>query len=1041
MANNIVSRITSAGTYFANGKFDEVSYSPTSGGAIAYSTTPKSSNPNLLISSNDYSNNTYWEKNNCSTTFVTATTAPDGTYTAQKFVEDSTSAEHWFTQFRSAFTTGQTATFSFYAKAAERSKLNLRFIGAINLVSLTVNLITGETSSVNLSPNGIGYSVTPVNNGWWRIVATGYADQSTLLGSLFLIQDSPLTTNYLGNGTSGIYVWGQQLEYGLSASNYVATDLIGQINRANTQLHRYTSDWNIVSWNTNRTNSNNTVTLTSATTAPDGSMTAYKFVANTGVDPNLSNSGLLVQQNGYGQITQGLVYTQSLFFKPAEFNTLRLRNNSDGSIYNFVAGTTPTATSGVLRPQLQDVGNGWYRASWSFVAQSIGGGGGRSDNWSYRLANTGDGTSGIYIWGPQLQLGNTLSPFIATSTPNTAINLFNTRTDNSGDVLTINDFDEVTYVNINKNLLTNSQNFTNQPPWFKTLVLNSSNNLAPNGTLTATQFTTTGVNLDLQYLFQPVTVTPETTYTASFYAKLGTMTSNQYLFAIYDETALAWIAQDIVPNVTLTSSEWNRVTYTFKAPTGCTVVRVYPYRSQSLGTAVVNFYLWGVQVELGTQATFYVSNPNKNLFRSTENITVSPWNTSAANVISTTELDPNGNYTATKFGNKTSNPNIKQSSIPVTPNTNYTISISAKGTGVPGMAMVSGNGTFFPNDATQFQNFGFGNAEHNTGGVFPNYLYSTMTPENNGYYRCSATVLTDATQNAITIAFWQGGYGYGSSGNTLTLFGPQLELGNTATPYQANTITLSSKTLNGGTIAVVNEIDEVTFNPPIVTANLTLSLDAASPNSYNGDNVWYDTSGNSNRGTLTGGVRYNSNNYGTMVFSGNTSGNTITFSGSTTGNTLGFYQSDFSTEIWFYNNINSNGLPASLGGGLFSLNGSAVAGGQYAIFSRFGTIIVDFYGQNNTVSTNSNTWYHLVHTYNYTTKKSILYINGVSVSNTTRTQDLTLAISTISPVVGFYGFGGSYWNGNIPVVRVYNKELSQAEINQNFKALAYRYNL
>ena len=89
----------------------------------------------------------------------------------------------------------------------------------------------------------------------------------------------------------------------------------------------------------------------------------------------------------------------------------------------------------------------------------------------------------------------TLSPFIATSTMNTAINIFNTRTDSSGDVLTINDFDEVSCVNTNKNLLNYSQTFT-EPIW------SSSNNSytisssvpAPDGSYTATLVTANANN-------------------------------------------------------------------------------------------------------------------------------------------------------------------------------------------------------------------------------------------------------------------------------------------------------------------------------------------------------------------------------------------------------------------------------------------------------------------------------------------------------------------------------------------------------------------
>ena len=1059
---NTVSRITSAGTYFANGKFDEVSYSPASGGTIAYSTTPKSSNPNLLISSNDYSNNTYWPKNNCSTTFTTSTTAPDGTYTAQKFIEDSTTAEHWFSQYRGVFTARETATFSFYAKAAERSQINLRFIGAVNLVSVNINLITGVASSVNTSPNGIGYSVTPAGNGWWRISASGYADGATLLGTLFLIQDSPYTTNYTGDGTSGIYLWGQQLEYGLSASNYVATDLIGPVARANTQLFRYTADWSSAYWNTNYTGSNNTVILTSATTAPDGSLTAYKFVANTGVDPNLSNGGLLGQQNGgNAQFTVGTYVTQSMFFKPAEFNTLRIRNNYSGEIYDFVADTTPTATAGVLRPQLQNVGNGWYRASWTFVAGDIGGTGGRSDNWSYRLANTGDGVSGIYIWGPQLQVGNTLSPFIATSTMNTAINIFNTRTDSSGDVLTINDFDEVSCVNTNKNLLNYSQTFT-EPIW------SSSNNSytisssvpAPDGSYTATLVTANannayhGITQNISYA-RPGTFSLFVKPNGYNYFSLSNNTNNSCIFNLTNGTSSIGSGWDSV-KITPYPNGWYRLSVTQTSSASWGIVYIQPMDNTInytfAGDEVSGHYIWGAQLEkidVQPTPTLYVSNPKKNLLQTTENLTISPWNKSAANVVSSTELDPNGNYTASKFEYKDAYTNIAQT-IPVKPNTIYTISVSAKSNNYPGIAIVTGNTTPYPNNSTQFSNYQFLHPTGipNSGGAgFPpeGFLYSSVKRENNGYHRCTLSIITDATQTGLYVGLWMGGYGYAGVSNNMTLFGPQVEVGNVATPYQANTISLSSKTLNGGTIAVTNEFDEVTWNPPIVTANLTLNLDAANPASYNGGNTWYDTSGNAYNGTLSSNVTTSSSNYGAVNFDGSSYPNPLTrVLLSANGSNLGMINSNFTVEAWV--NGANTGVPSQAFPSftIFQLGGSTpTSGSNYALYASANYIGCNFYssGAGNQGPLSTNTWYQIVQTYNYTTKLISIYTNGTLSSTGTSGTDLNANAAVAQAMVGNGFWGGDGWQGSIPVVRVYNKELSQAEINQNYNALAYRYNL
>ena len=57
--------------------------------------------------------------------------------------------------------------------------------------------------------------------------------------------------------------------------------------------------------------------------------------------------------------------------------------------------------------------------------------------------------------------------------------------------------------------------------------------------------------------------------------------------------------------------------------------------------------------------------------------------------------------------------------------------------------------------------------------------------------------------------------------------------------------------------------------PSIVTNGLVLALDAANHKSYPGSGTtWFDLSGNSHDGTLTGGPTFNSDNGGSIVFDG-----------------------------------------------------------------------------------------------------------------------------------------------------------------------------
>lgn len=223
--------------------------------------------------------------------------------------------------------------------------------------------------------------------------------------------------------------------------------------------------------------------------------------------------------------------------------------------------------------------------------------------------------------------------------------------------------------------------------------------------------------------------------------------------------------------------------------------------------------------------------------------------------------------------------------------------------------------------------------------------------------------------------------------------------------------------------------------PNIVTSGLVLHLDAANPKSYPGTgNTWYDRAANlnagvANNGTLVNEPTFDSGNGGSIVFDGTNDYVTLI----ATPSTLGMISGNFTVNIWIYNNGTTKG-------GLVSSQSSSSAGGQYEFsINSVNSVKVTYYG-GGSVNTSivSNTWYMLTHTYNYSTKSSKLYKNGLLVSSITMTVDL---FTTGQIYIGWYGYGGGYFRGNIPIVQIYKGELSATEVLQNYNATKSRYGL
>ena len=222
-------------------------------------------------------------------------------------------------------------------------------------------------------------------------------------------------------------------------------------------------------------------------------------------------------------------------------------------------------------------------------------------------------------------------------------------------------------------------------------------------------------------------------------------------------------------------------------------------------------------------------------------------------------------------------------------------------------------------------------------------------------------------------------------------------------------------------------------SPSIVTSGLVLYLDAANSKSYPGSGTtWNDVSGGGNVGTLAGGPTFST-----------TSGGIISFDGSndivTIPNNVSLDTQTPTVEVWVRTNSTSqNGFWFEKG----------AVNSQYALFQEGGLIQWRMYiggitqlSTTTAVYMNTSNWYQVVGT--YTTGSRKLYINGVLVSSDTQTGTIATNASGMS-LGAFGGTSGTnayFYNGSLSICRVYNRELSAAEILQNFNAMRGRFNV
>ena len=285
-ADLIVTRATTGTRVNADGLIEQVPY-------------------NLIQRSEEFEN-ALWIKNE-SSIISNSTISPSGVQNADSFIENTATALHQCIFNTSAASGIYTATI--YAKPNGRNWLFFNIAAAANY-GVWFDIQNGLVGTIQ--SNITSASITNAGNGWYRCIITANTGLVSPRISVTLSIGNN-NTSYLGNGTSGIFIWGAQLVTGTQPRDYFPTtnrfnvpridysngscpSILVEPQRTNLVLRSEefdnTSIWQSLILGTGV----NPIRIANDAISPDGTQNADRITFNRGAGNTLPDQSVINQQ-------------------------------------------------------------------------------------------------------------------------------------------------------------------------------------------------------------------------------------------------------------------------------------------------------------------------------------------------------------------------------------------------------------------------------------------------------------------------------------------------------------------------------------------------------------------------------------------------------------------------------------------------------------------------------------------------------------------------------------------------------------------------